>query len=87
MADLTSTVEETLSGLRIIKGFNALNFQRNKFQQENNEHQNMLTRISWRIDIASPLSEFMGVSAICGLLLIGGFFVFNGARTNRNDIR
>ncbi len=78
MADLTSTVDETLGGLRIIKGFNALNFQRNKFQKENDEHQNMLTRISWRIDIASPLSEFLGVSAICGLLLIGGFFVFNG---------
>lgn len=87
MADLTSTVEETLGGLRIIKGFNALGYQRDKFQQENKDHKNMLTRISWRIDIASPLSEFLGVSAVCGLLLIGGFFVFQDQFDARDLIR
>ncbi|MGB0861261.1 MAG: ABC transporter ATP-binding protein [Saprospiraceae bacterium] len=78
MADMTSTVEETLGGLRIIKGFNALNYQRNKFNTENETHQNMLTRISWRIDTASPLSEFMGASAVVGLLLIGGSLAVRG---------
>jgi ABC-type multidrug transport system fused ATPase/permease subunit len=78
MADMTSTVEETLGGLRIIKGFNALNYQRNKFNTENQAHQDMLTRISWRIDTASPLSEFLGASAVVGLLLIGGFLAVRG---------
>ena len=78
MADMTSTVEETLGGLRIIKGFNALNYQRNKFQKENEDHQYILTRISWRIDIASPLSEILGVTAVCSMLLFGGFLAVKG---------
>jgi len=78
MADITSLVEEALGGLRIIKGFNALNYQRKKFQKENNIHRNILTQISWRIDTASPLSEFLGATAVSLLLLIGGFFVVNG---------
>lgn len=79
MGELTSTVEETISGLRIIKGFNALKYQLNKFSAENDEHEHILTRISWRIDIASPLSEFLGAIALCALLILGGSFVAEGA--------
>ena len=75
MGEITSIVEETISGLRIIKGFNAINYTLSKFEKENNNHKNILTRISWRIDIASPLSEFLGAVALCCLLIIGGQFV------------
>lgn len=78
MADITIIVEEALSGLRIIKGFNALNYQRQKFRAENNSHKNILSRISWRTASASPLSEFLGATSVSLLLLIGGYFVVNG---------
>jgi subfamily B ATP-binding cassette protein MsbA len=78
MGEITSIVEETISGLRIVKGFNAINYTTSKFEKQNNNHKNILTRISWRIDIASPLSEFLGAVALCCLLIVGGKFVADG---------
>lgn len=75
MGEITSIVEETISGLRIVKGFNAIKYTTSKFEKENNNHKNLLTRISLRIDIASPMSEFLGAVALCCLLIVGGKFV------------
>ena len=75
MGEITSIVEETIGGLRIVKGFNAIKYMTSKFEKENNNHQNILTRISWRIDVASPLSEFLAAVALCCLLIVGGKFV------------
>jgi ABC-type multidrug transport system fused ATPase/permease subunit len=51
---LGSIVEEALGGLRIIKGFNAENYQRRKFGLENNAYRHILTRLLWRRDLSSP---------------------------------
>jgi ABC-type multidrug transport system fused ATPase/permease subunit len=86
MGEITSIVEETISGLRIVKGFNATAYSAKKFQRENDTHRNILTRISWRIDIASPLSEFLGAVALSCLLIIGGRFVAKGIISPSNFI-
>lgn len=78
MADVTSVIEETLGGLRIIKAFNAERHQAQKFEAHNREHSQLLTRIWWRMATASPISEFLGAAVVCGLLLVGGFFVVQG---------
>jgi ABC-type multidrug transport system fused ATPase/permease subunit len=76
---LVSMTEEALSGLRIIKGFNAENYQSGKFGQENDEYRNILTRLLWRRDLASPLSEFLGICTAAVLLWYGSKLVFDGS--------
>ena len=76
---LVSTLEESLSGLRIIKGFNAEAHQSKKFLAENNDYKNLLTRLLWRRDLSSPLSEFMGISVVTVLIWYGFREVNSGA--------
>jgi len=78
LGHIVSIVEETLSGLRIIKGFNAEAYQRQKFSTENNQYRWTLTRLLWRKDLASPLSEFLGIATVAVLLWYGSRQVFAG---------
>jgi ABC-type multidrug transport system fused ATPase/permease subunit len=78
LADLISIVEEALGGLRIIKGFNAEPYQHRKFAEQNDTYKNTLTRLLWRRDLASPLSEFLGIAVVAVLLWYGSRQVFAG---------
>ncbi|GJM34262.1 MAG: ABC transporter ATP-binding protein [Saprospiraceae bacterium] len=77
LGSIVSIVEETLGGLRIIKGFNAESYQRDKFNRENNGYRYLLTRLLWRRDLASPLSEFLGIATVAILLWYGSRLVFS----------
>jgi len=79
LGNLVSIVEEGLSGLRIIKGFNAEKYQEEKFQQENNDYKKTLTHLLWRRDLSSPLTEFLGIAVVSILLWYGSRQVFSGA--------
>jgi len=74
-ADLLARVEETLTGIRVIKAFNGEADMRRRFAREND----MLTRSSIamlnRQDIASPLSETMGAAVMAAIAYIGGYYV------------
>lgn len=74
-----SLVEETLGGLRIIKGFNAEAWQEKRFERENTRYARTLTRLNRRKDLASPTSEFLGIAAVAVLLWFGAKQVFAGA--------
>jgi subfamily B ATP-binding cassette protein MsbA len=76
---IVSLVEETLGGLRIIKGFNAESYQRGRFAAENKAYAQTLTRIYRRRDVASPLSEFLGITVVSVLLWYGSKQVFSGS--------
>ena len=78
LGNIVSVVEEALSGLRIIKGFNAEPYQRRKFGVENNAYRWNLTRLLWRKDLSSPLSEFLGILVVTVLLWFGSQQVFGG---------
>ncbi len=73
-----SLVEETLGGLRIIKGFNAETWQEQRFGRENTRYARTLTRLNRRKDLASPMSEFLGIAAVAVLLWFGAKQVFAG---------
>lgn len=75
---LGSLLEETLGGLRIIKGFNAEPWQSARFGRENDEYARTLTGLYRRRDLASPLSEFLGISVVSVLLWFGARQVFAG---------
>lgn len=77
LGNIIAIVEEALGGLRIIKGFNAEHYQQQKFARENNSYRNMLTRLLWRRDLSSPLSEFLGISVVAVLLWFGSRQVFS----------
>ncbi len=77
LGEIVSITEEALSGLRVIKGFNAENYQRDKFGVVNNEYRWALTRLLWRKDLASPLSEFLGIAVVAVLLWYGSRQVFS----------
>ena len=77
LGSLLTVVEEALGGLRIIKGFNAESYQDTKFDQENKDYRNIVTRILRRRDLSSPLSEFLGIAVVAVLLYYGSNKVFS----------
>ena len=77
MGELLSTIEETLSGLRIIKAFNAENKVREYFKKQNSEYYNIMNGLMWRRYLAHPMSEFLGTGVIVIVLWYGGRLVLN----------
>ncbi len=74
-AGLVAIIEESVSGLRIIKAFNAINYSLNKFMQQNHDYARILLWIYRRRDLSSPLSEFMSSVVIIVVLWFGGRMV------------
>ncbi|PKP24691.1 MAG: antibiotic ABC transporter ATP-binding protein [Bacteroidetes bacterium HGW-Bacteroidetes-2] len=70
-----SILEETLGGLKIIKGFNAENIFSNKFKESTNNFYTFSNKLLNRQNLASPASEFLGISVIAVLLWYGGQMV------------
>ncbi|WP_299887602.1 ABC transporter ATP-binding protein [uncultured Lacinutrix sp.] len=71
-----SLLEETLGGLKVIKGFNAEASFNNKFQESTSRYFNFSNSLLNRQNLASPVSEFLGILTIAGVLLYGGNLVF-----------
>lgn len=76
--EILSQLEETLTGLRIIKGFNAEKKVKSQFYVLIDEIFGIKNKISYRRDLASPVSEFLGVTILSGVLWFGGRLVLNG---------
>ncbi len=67
-----SILDETLGGLRVIKAFNAEHILRGKFVAANDALFHVKNKMNYRRDLASPMSEFLGVLVLCGILWFGG---------------
>jgi subfamily B ATP-binding cassette protein MsbA len=72
LGDILSIIDETLSGLRVEKAFNAEPAQLDKFMGENESLFHIKNRIYRRRDLASPMSEFLGIVVLCMVLYFGG---------------
>jgi len=77
MGGILSVVEETLSGLRIIKGFNAEPKMKERFNSMNSSYTQLMIKIFRRRYLASPLSEFMGTIVLVIMMYYGGSMVLN----------
>src|SRR6478609_84969 len=73
-----SILDETLSGLRVIKAFNAENLLRLRFFKVNNELLQAKNHIGYRRDLASPVSELLGVMMFAIILWYGGSGIISG---------
>ena len=76
-AEILSSVDETLLGLRVVKGFNAQNKLRNRFEILINATRATFNRINRRYYLAHPLSEFLGTALIAVILWFGGLLILN----------
>ncbi|MEM9687738.1 MAG: ABC transporter ATP-binding protein, partial [Bacteroidota bacterium] len=76
-----SLIEETLTGLRIIKGFNAERNAEAKFKRSTNRYKHIMTKVIHRKRLASPLSEFLGVIVVITVLWYGGSLVLTDNST------
>ena len=72
---LTSIIEETITGLRIVKAFNTEEKMFGKFDKNNNYFTRLMTRINRRRGLASPLSEFLGTIVMMSILIYGGYLI------------
>ncbi len=71
LGTLMSLLEQGLSGLKVIKAFNAESYQKDKFLAVNDGYKDALTRLLWRRDLSSPLSEFLGIGIFAILIFYG----------------
>ena len=85
LGTILSTIDETLSGIRIIKGFNAEKKQYKKFTTQNDELFIIKNRANRRRDLASPVSEVLGVTAIVCVLWFGGRLVLRNSFLDPGD--
>lgn len=72
MSDMVSLLDESLSGIKIVKGYNATRFIIDKFKAINTHFSSLVISMAKRQQLASPMSEFMGITAVAIILVFGG---------------
>lgn len=78
MSDMVSLLDESLSGIKIVKGYNATSFIIEKFKAINTHFSSLVISMAKRQQLASPMSEFMGITAVAVILVFGGSLEANG---------
>jgi len=82
---ILSTIDETIGGIRVIKAFNAEKKQFKKFDDQNDELLTLKNRANRRRDLASPVSEVMGIAAVVCVLWYGGRLVLQNTFLDPGD--
>ncbi len=77
-AFLTSLMEETIMGLKVVKAYTAIEFSNRRFQKIDSQYARLRTRVLRRIDLSSPVSDFLGNCVVIGILLFGSSMVLRG---------
>ena len=80
-AEILSSIDETLLGLRVVKGFNAQHKLRSRFDTLINATRATFNRINRRYYLAHPLSEFLGTALIAIILWFGGLLILSDHAT------
>ena len=80
-AEILSSIDETLLGLRVVKGFNAQHKLRSRFENLINATRATFNRINRRYYLAHPLSEFLGTALIAIILWFGGLLILSDHAT------
>ena len=83
-ADGLSVLEETLSGMRVIKAFNAEGHVRAKFHAANDALFHVKNKMNFRRDLASPVSEFLGIVVLSIILWFGGNLILENKNFGLN---
>lgn len=81
MGVILGAIEETLSGLRIIKAFNAEKRMQERFDGEIEVYRSIMNRLMRRRDLAHPMSEFLGTIVVVIMVWFGGTLILNETGT------
>ncbi|MBO4739708.1 MAG: ABC transporter ATP-binding protein [Bacteroidales bacterium] len=74
---LTAHYEEAISGLKVVKGYNAENFFYNKFYKFNKRYASLSKKIFRYVELSAPLSEVLTIGALLIVILIGSMLILN----------
>ena len=72
---IVNILDETLGGMRVIKAFNAERFMKGKFDKETDYYAGVNVNMARKNELASPISQFLGVFVVAGILVYGGGLV------------
>lgn len=75
---MISYLDEALNGIRVIKAFNAKDFITKRFDDENEKYSRIVKSMARRQQLASPVSESLGVLMVGGIVLYGGWLILGG---------
>ncbi len=78
MGELVSALDESLSGIKVIKSYNATGYIKRKFREINADLSRITLSMARRQQLASPMSEFLGIAAVGVMLVFGGALVVRG---------
>ena len=78
IGDLLSIIDENISGLRIIKAFNAEKYINKKFRKDSSEYKSIMTKLLRKKDLSSPMSEFLSTIVMVIVMWFGGQLVLSG---------
>ena len=79
MGELVSVLDESLGGIKILKTYTATEYIKTKFHALNQSLSNTLLWMARRQQLASPMSEFLGITAVAIILVFGGSLVMKGS--------
>jgi len=76
---IVTILDETLGGMRVVKAFNGEAFVNDKFDKETDYYSDVNVSMARKNELAGPISQFLGVCVVAGILLYGGNLVLSGA--------
>jgi subfamily B ATP-binding cassette protein MsbA len=74
---IVNILDETIGGMRVIKAFGAQKYITTKFDEETDYYSDVNVSMARKNELASPISQFLGVSVVAGILLYGGSLVLS----------
>lgn len=86
VGETLSILDETLGGIRVVKAFSAESLIKHRFEALNNTLFTISKKMSARRDLASPLTELLGVIVLCIILYFGGGLVLRNNSLNGGDL-
>ncbi len=78
LGNMVSQLDESLSGIKIIKSYNAEGYSTKKYRTMNDIFSRISSSMARRQQLASPMSEFLGIMAVAIILIFGATLVFSG---------
>lgn len=79
-AKMIGFLDESLSGIKIIKAFNSTDRIKSKFDAENRYYSNLNRKMARRQQLASPVSQALGIMVVVMIVLYGGGLVISGSK-------
>ena len=79
LGEMVSALDESLAGVKVIKSYNATDYVKKNFFGINSDVAELTLSMARRQQLASPMSEFLGITAVGVVLVFGGILVGNGS--------